>query len=223
MSRAQRSGSARIVSLPTRGSTPDALRPVIRALREGRVVILPSETFYALCADASQASSVSRILMLKERPPAKGITVFIRTREDLRRLAVSVTPGAERLMDHLWPGPLTLVFEASSQVQPGLLAGGRTLGMRIPGHPLLRQILDEIRVPLTATSANRSGGPPPISAAQALESFGREDLLVVDGGITPGGEASTIVDVSRRPFRLLREGMVSYDAVVSAAGEEVLR
>ncbi len=199
------------------------MRRVASELRAGRPVILPTETFYALCADASREDAVERVLRLKGRPPDKPIPVVIMNERALDHLAAHVPDGARRLMDRFWPGALTLVLEAAEGVQPGLLAGGKTLGVRVPGHRFLLRVLEEVGFPLTATSANRSGADSPVSAAEATAAFEGENLLAIDGGKTPGGRPSTVVDVSRRPYRLIRDGIIPIEAIIAAAGEEVLR
>ncbi|TLY20268.1 MAG: L-threonylcarbamoyladenylate synthase, partial [Nitrospirae bacterium] len=119
----------------------------------------------------------------------------------------------ERLMQGCWPGPLTLVFRAAAAVPSVLTAGTGTIGVRLPAYPDVQRVLEVVGGPLTGTSANRTGQPPTTTADEVERAFGTEVDLVVNGGPTPGGLPSTVVDTTVSPPRLIREGCLSQAAL----------
>lgn len=191
-------------------SDPDeaALRDVLAILGEGGVIAYPTETFYGLGADAENEGAVDRIFAIKGRTFTKALPLIIGDEKDLGRL-VEETPAAARvLMEAFWPGGLTLVFRASSSVLPRLTGGSGKIGIRLSGHPVARGLARMLSRPLTATSANRSGEKECSSAGEVLDALGGSLDAVVDGGRTPGGQGSTIVDVATDPPVLLRAGVI---------------
>jgi L-threonylcarbamoyladenylate synthase len=175
----------------------------------GGVIAFPTETFYGLGACPFDARAVQRIFDLKGRSfRSAPILVLIRSRADLVALVSEITPAAERLMEACWPGPLTLVFHAAAAVPSVLTAGTGTIGVRLPAHPDVQRLLEAVGGPLTGTSANRSGGPPATTAEDVVRAFGDGVDAILNGGPTPGGLPSTVVDTTVDPPRLLREGRV---------------
>ena len=140
---------------------------------------------------------------------------MIRDAAKLSTLVKSIPPKARSLMARFWPGPLTLVFEASRRI-PQLLTGGTgKIGIRVPGDSLTLLFLKSASTPITATSANRSGHPSAATATQVLEELGEDVQWVLDGGPTPGGLPSTVVDVTTQPMTVLREGKIPVRLVLS--------
>jgi L-threonylcarbamoyladenylate synthase len=171
-------------------------------LARGGVAALPTETFYALAADPTSESGVSRLFEIKGRDDEKPLLVLFSSRAQLEALGVAARPDLLDRLFRLWPAPLTVVLPLGAPIAAS--RGSATLGVRMPAHPTLRELLDAIG-PLTGTSANRSGTPPladPDAVARELPDL---DLLV-DGGTTPGGAPSTIVDATVEPPRVLRAG-----------------
>lgn len=190
-----------------------------RVLRRSGVIAMPTETFYALGASTSDEVAVRRVCAIKGRPQGKPILALIADRAQLTALVHEIPPAATTLMERFWPGPLTLIFPASPLLPEALTAGTGSVGVRQTAHmglaPLLRQV-----GPLTGTSANRSGEPPARTAEEVQTTLGSEVDLILDGGVTPGGLSSTIVDTVG-PIRLLREGPISrqqIEAALSMAG-----
>ncbi len=186
------------------------IQAAVRELRQGRAVVYPTETFYAAGVNALDPEAVNRLFALKGRPKDQPVTLVVVGNTAVLALARSVPPVASILMKRFWPGPLTLLFEAAGHLPPALHAGTGRIGIRVPSHLVARALLREAEMPLTATSANRSGSPPPSSVDAALESLGdAPDLAVVlDAGSTPGGAPSTILDVTQSPPKLVRPGAV---------------
>ena len=199
--------------------TEVALHQAASVVRDGGVIAFPTETFYGLGVTPWDSAAVQRLFALKGRSTASSpILVLIRHRKDLESLISEISPSAELLMNACWPGPLTIVFRASSRVPPLLTAGTGTIGIRLSAAASLQWLLDAVDGPLTGTSANRSGALPAVTAQDVQASLGVDVDLVLDGGRTPGGFASTVVDTTVMPVRLIREGALSRNAVLSVIG-----
>src|SRR5207302_2721565 len=191
-----------------------SLRETCDVVRGGGVIAFPTETFYGLGVDPFNVQAVQRLYTLKGRSPQTSpVLVLIRSRHELLALVSEITPAAERLMEACWPGPLTLVFRAAVAVPSVLTAGTGTVGVRHSAYPDVQRVLEMIGGPLTGTSANRTGQPPATTAEEVEHAFGATVDLIVNGGPTPGGLPSTVVDTTVSPPRIIREGCVSQAAL----------
>jgi L-threonylcarbamoyladenylate synthase len=200
---------SRVITADAGGALTEAVAEAAVALREGGLVAFPTETFYGLGADALNEAAVARLFAVKGRPETKPVLVLVDSVAMAAGLVTEIPDGARRLMELHWPGPLTLVLRAAAHV-PGALGGGTgTLGLRIPGHPLARALVRAAGKPITAPSANPSGEAPPTTAALVERHFGSRLALIVDGGPTAGGPASTVADCTVWPPRVLRQGPVA--------------
>lgn len=177
-------------------------------IRSGGVLAYPTETFYALGVDPENPAAVRRLFAIKEREPSQPILLLISGPGEVGHWASSVTPAARAMMERYWPGPLTLVFPASRNVPPSLSAGTGSVGLRVPGSETTRLLLAFLGTALTGTSANRAGGPSPATADGVFREVGDRIELILDGGDTPGGRPSTVVDVTGSAPRVIREGAV---------------
>ena len=191
-------------------SHPDAsvLEDGAHCLWRGGLVAFPTETFYGLGANATDRRAVARVFEVKGRPQSKPLLVLVDSAKMAESLALEVPDLARRLMATYWPGPLTLVFQASPELPAELGAGTGTVGIRMPGQPVARALVRAAGIPITAPSANPSGAEPPTTAAAVRRFFEGTVDLILDGGPTPGGRPSTILDASISPPRLLRAGAV---------------
>jgi L-threonylcarbamoyladenylate synthase len=187
---------------------PATLEAAARALRAGGLVAFPTETFYGLGADALDEAAVARVFQAKGRPADKPLLVLIDSVPMVARVAKDVSARARRLMDRYWPGPLTLVLVAHPGLPAALTAGTGTIGVRLSGHPVARALVTALGTPITAPSANSHGAPSPRTADEVAASLGGRIDLVLDGGPTPGGPASTLLDLTRTPAVVLRAGAV---------------
>ena len=187
-------------------------------LRAGGVLAFPTETFYGLGADARQEAAVEKIFRLKGRAVQNPISVIVDSDREIIPLVVEFPAVAQILMDKFWPGALTIVFAASPVVLPRLTAGTGKIGLRVSSHPVARIIAKLLAGPLTATSANLSGGPECSTADEVLSVLGDGLDAVVDGGTTAGGLGSTIMDVTVSPPVILREGVISRADILHALG-----
>ena len=183
------------------------MREAARALTLGGVIAFPTETFYGLGTAALDAAAVHRLLTLKGRPPGKPVLVLVDSIAMAETVA-EVSPAARALMARHWPGALTLVMAARACVPPGITAGTATVGVRMSPHPVARGLVTALGAPVTAPSANPSGAEPPSTVAEVLRHFDGSIDLVLDGGATPGGAPSTVLDVTVDPPRVLRPGAV---------------
>jgi len=184
-------------------------REVVRARG---VIAYPTDTFYGLGADPRDPEAVKRIFAIKGREAGQPILLLLRDRSEVAAWASVVTPSAERLMERFWPGPLTLVFPAAPHVLPELTGGGGTIGLRVPGNELTRELLRNLGTALTGTSANRSGGRDPRTVEEVMREVGDRVDLVLDGGATTGDRPSTVVDVTVEPPRIIRQGAIDIAA-----------
>lgn len=186
-------------------------------LRAGGLVALPTETVYGLAAHALDAAAVRRIFAAKGRPANNPLIVHVASSEDAARLVTAWPDEAARLAACFWPGPLTLVLPRREQVPDVVAAGGPTVAVRVPAHPVALRLLQVSGLPLAAPSANRSNRLSPTCAEHVLRDLdGRVDLIL-DGGPAAGGLESTVLDLTSQPPRLLRPGLIdptSLEAVI---------
>jgi L-threonylcarbamoyladenylate synthase len=186
----------------------EALDEAATALKRGGMVAFPTETFYGLGVDALNSDAVVRLFAVKGRPESKPVLVLVASVAMAEALAPEISAGARELMARHWPGPLTLVLRAAPHVPFQLTAGTGTIGMRIPGHAVALGLVNAAGLAVTAPSANPSDQPPPLTAETVREYFGEGLDLILDGGPTAGGPASTVADCTVWPPRILRQGPV---------------
>lgn len=182
-------------------------------LREGRLVALPTETVYGLGADAADPDAVRRIFAAKGRPADHPVIVHLPAADAIDGWARDVPESARRLAAAFWPGPMTLVLKRGPKVDDVITGGQDTVGLRVPGHPVARALLERFGGALAAPSANRFGHVSPTTAGHVMTEFGDEVAAVIDGGPCDVGLESTIVDLSGDAPRLLRPGMIGVDAL----------
>jgi L-threonylcarbamoyladenylate synthase len=188
---------------------PEAIRRAADVLRHGGLVAFPTETVYGLGANALDAAAVGRIFTGKGRPATNPVIVHIADLADVHSLVSDWPETAARLAERFWPGPLTLVLPRSSKVPDVVTAGGPTVAVRMPAHPVARALVLAAGVPIAAPSANRSTRLSPTRAEHVLADLeGRIDAIL-DGGPCPGGLESTVLDLTTTPPRVLRPGLVT--------------
>ncbi len=192
---------------------------VIDVLRKGGVVAVPTDTVYGLVSDARNPDAVQRIYEVKRRPKDKPLVLFPHHSMDLREVA-EIGDDARKLIDAFWPGALTVVLKATGSA-PGLLVSRGKIGMRVPRHPLLEDLLSELEFPLASTSANISGSPP-LHTKEEVEKYlgGRIDLIVGERAL--GQLPSTVIDLSGERPIVLRKGAISLRDIESVLGKDVL-
>jgi L-threonylcarbamoyladenylate synthase len=210
-----------ILSVDPASPQADVIARAAAVLRRGGLVVFPTETVYGVGANALDADAVGRIFEAKGRPATNPVIVHITRVEQIRPVA-EWPETAARLAERFWPGPLTLVLPRREAVPDVVTAGGPTVAVRMPSHPVARSLIDAAGVPVAAPSANRSTELSPTLAEHVLRGLdGRIDLLL-DGGPTPGGLESTVVDATSDPPRLLRPGLVSVADLEAVVGRILL-
>ena len=197
----------------------EAVATAARVLAAGGIVVYPTETLYALGADACNAAALQRLMELKVREAGKPVAVLIDGSHMLRGLAAEIAPQAEVLARRFWPGPLTLVLRARAAVSPALTGGGDGIGVRLSSHPAAAALVRALGRPVTASSANPAGMPPPVCVDQARVYFGACVDYYLDGGRLCGEPASTVVDV-RAGVQVIREGAVPTEDIRAALRPE---
>jgi L-threonylcarbamoyladenylate synthase len=186
----------------------EVLSAVARTIERGGIVAFPTDTTYGFAASIWCESAIARLRQMKHRDAGKGFVVIASDVDSVEELAVRISRAHRRLMETYWPGPLTIVFEASPVVPRYLLRGARTIAIRVPADTLTQSILRVCGKPLAAPSANAKGGPPAVSAREVLRDFAAGVDLVLDGGRVEPALPSTIVAVRRRGLEILRRGQV---------------
>jgi len=187
----------------------EAITEAATTIRTGGLVVYPTETVYGLGADACSNEAVAKVFATKRRPLEDPIPVVVNSFELANRIA-ELTPIAELAFKKFLPGPLTLVVKAKpGKISELVTAGTENVGIRVPDHPVALKLIEFVGGPITATSANLSGKPAPISSRGALEQLGEYVDVALDSGKCKLGKPSTVLDLSSGPPRVLREGPIS--------------
>jgi L-threonylcarbamoyladenylate synthase len=197
-----------VIALNPRQPDRGGIEEAVRVLKRGGLVVYPTETFYALGADGLNEGAVADLFAAKGRDFNQPVALIGGSEEDVSLVAEAIPEEARRLMAAFWPGPLTLLFTASQAVSPRLTAGTGKIGIRISSHPVALALARTLGRPLTAPSANLSGTRACDTVEEVMDQLDRRNPLFLDGGRTPGGRESTILDVSAIPARVIREGAV---------------
>lgn len=192
----------------------------LRALQAGELVAVPTETVYGLAADAHSEAALGRVFALKGRPTDHPLILHLGEISWLQRYAAVVPDYALDLAQCHWPGPMTLVLPATSEVSRTATGGADTVALRMPGHPLTLALLRAFGRAIAAPSANRYGSISPTRAIDVLAEFGADAPLVLDGGNCAVGIESTIIDCSGAAPRLLRPGSIQLPGLTALADAE---
>lgn len=201
---------------------PGTLEAAARSLRAGRLVAFPTDTLYALGADPRNPEALARLLRAKgsrDRP----IPLLLPGPESLRSVAAEVPDLAVILAERFWPGALMLILPARADLLEAVTGGTGTVGVRVPGSAVARDLLRRVGAPLTGTSANRSGEPPPRRADEVAADLLHHLDLLLDGGACPLGVPSTVLDLTVDPPRVRRAGAVPVGALRTVRGLAGLR
>ena len=190
----------------------------VETLKSGGIIAFPTDTVYGLGADPSNERAVQKIYRVKKRPRTLPLPLLLAEKSEITKVARVVPDIAWRLAERFLPGGLTLVLKKSSWVPEAVTAGGDTVAVRIPDHRIAAAIIRRLGSPLVGTSANLSGKPSPVTAQGVYEQLGDEVDLIIDGGRSPGGVESTVIDVSGSVPVLIREGAVPQEEIERVCG-----
>lgn len=189
------------------------LKRAAEIIDSGGVVAFPTESFYGLAVSSSDEKAIQRLFRIKKRKRDQPILILIPSIGVLDQYVIHIPEIARQIIKRFWPGGLTLVFKAKPNVSRLLTGGTGKIGLRLSSHPVATALSQAVGVPITGTSANISGQPACLSAKAVRRSFGKRVDFVLDAGETKGGKGSTILDVTADPPIVLREGMVSQEAL----------
>jgi L-threonylcarbamoyladenylate synthase len=185
-----------------------AIETAARIIREGGLVAFPTETVYGLGADATNARAVARVFELKGRPANNPLIVHVPGMDAAAELVERWPAAAEKLARRFWPGPLTLVLPRNARIPDIVCAGGPTVAVRCPDHPVALELLRRAGMPLVGPSANRSGGVSPTTAEHVRQSL-KDAVMVLDGGPCSRGIESTVVRIEGTSATVLRPGVIT--------------
>jgi L-threonylcarbamoyladenylate synthase len=192
------------------------------ALERGEVIVFPTETLYGLGADALNFSAVENVFHLKGRDPDNPFPVLVADRAMLDSLVAKVSPLAEKLMAHFWPGPLTLVLPARADIPRPLVNTKGGIGVRLSSQPIATELVRLLGRPLTATSANPSGQPGAHTVLEAKNYFSAKITIYVDGGKLTSPTGSTVAALENDKLRIIRAGEISREALEVVVGKGVI-
>ena len=184
-------------------------------LQASELVAFPTDTVYGVGAITWDREAVGKLYVAKLRALDKAIPILLADPADLDQVARDVSPAAHRLAERFWPGPLTIVVRRSAQVPDEVTAGGDSVAVRVPDHPLARALIRAAGAPLATTSANLSGGPSPVTAHEVWAQLAGRVAMILDGGRCPGGVASTVVDLTGSLPVILRHGPISREEILA--------
>ncbi|MDO8953991.1 MAG: L-threonylcarbamoyladenylate synthase [Gammaproteobacteria bacterium] len=199
----------------------EMIQQAVTILKQGGLVAMPTETVYGLAADASNPAAVKKIYEAKGRPSSHPVIVHIASIEQMDGWARDVPQNVKNALAEFWPGPLTIICKKAPHVSTELTGGQDTVGIRVPNHPVAQCLLQAFGGGLAAPSANRFGRISPTAAADVKAELGEKVDLILEGGRSKVGIESTILDISQKPYRILRLGAISAKQLSQSLGEPV--
>jgi L-threonylcarbamoyladenylate synthase len=198
----------------------EAMGVAVRTLADGGLVAFPTDTVYGVGTHAFQPDAVERIYVAKTRPRDKAIPILLARADDLSLVGERVSEAAWPLAERFWPGGLTLVLPRKANIPDVVSAGGPTVAVRVPDHPVPLALMAALGAPLAATSANLSGHPSPVTAQEVQAELRGRIELILDGGRCPGGIPSTVLDLTTDPPTILRAGAIAVEEIKTALAEK---
>lgn len=202
-----------------------SIEQAVAALRQNDIVAIPTETVYGLAGNADNTEAIAKIYALKNRPLNHPLIMHVAKEWDLTRWVEDIPDYVYPLINHFWPGPLTLVLKSSpGKVNPTITGGQDTVALRCPNHPVTLDLLRALDFPLVAPSANPFGKISPTTAQHVQQSFPNDDLLILDGGRCTIGIESTIIDATNHSgYQILRYGAIDEADIINAIAITPLR
>lgn len=207
--------------METKIITEKNLNEAAKMIAAGKLVAVPTETVYGLACSGLDAQAVEQVYEVKGRPEVKPLALMLHKGAAVTKYCSAVPKQARVLMDKFWPGPLTIVLNSKDIVPDIVRAGGKTVALRCPDHPLTQALLKKAKLPFAAPSANPSGEKSPVTAQEVLGYFDGKISAVVDGGECGLGTESTIIDMSCAPYKILRRGALPEEEISSALAESI--
>jgi L-threonylcarbamoyladenylate synthase len=212
--------SAELLKISPEAPDPATIRYAAELIRRGALVAIPTDTFYGIAADPFNLAAVDQIYRVKGRPETRALPILVNSIVQAVSLARDVPYTFHKLVAKFWPGPLTLLVEASSGIPLKITAHTGNVALRWPKSIFVNALIDLVKGPITGTSGNISGQPACATAAELLEQMGDRLPLIIDAGETPGNLASTIVKLEGDDWTVMREGVISEESIRAALEED---
>lgn len=189
-------------------------------IKAGKIIAFPTDTIYGLGADATSDKAVKKVFRIKGRSINKSLSINVPNLEMAKKIAI-ISPLAQKLIKAFWPGALTIVLplREKNMLSPFITAGRGTIGIRIPSHPIPIELMKNLDIPITSTSANISGYPSPLNTQMVNDQLGKKIDFIIDGGTTNLKESSTIIDMSEDVPTLIREGALALSDIEKVIGK----
>lgn len=188
-------------------SRPETIEQAAELIMLGYLVAFPTDTLYGVGADVTNPDAIDKLYIAKNRPRHKGIPVLLAGKSDLDSIAMRIPAEARTLIDRYWPGPLTLILHKRSDLTSGL-SPNQGIAVRVPDNVIARRLISSAGGAIAASSANQSGSDPALTAEQAMMALQGSIAAVLDGGVVRHGVASTILDFTSDPPRIIRKGPI---------------
>lgn len=199
-----------VVKIDPQRPNKEIIAKASEIIKKGGLVVFPTETVYGIAANLLDKKAIERLYKIKNRPVNKPFTVHISDLKTIEGMGCKVTGQARRLIDKFWPGPLTIILKSKDK---------RSIGFRMPSNRVALDLIKASRVPIIAPSANLSGRIPPASAADILKDLDGKVDMVLDGGNAEIGVESTVVDLTVKPAKVLREGAIESKQILKYLGQ----
>src|ERR1700719_2065270 len=212
--------SAELLRVSSENPDPAAIRYAAEFIRRGELVAIPTDTFYGIAADPFNLPAVDQIYRVKGRPETRALPILVNAASQAIALSRDVPYSFHKLSAKFWPGPLTLLVEASTGVPLKVTAHTGNVALRWPKSAIVNALIDLIKGPITGTSGNISGQPACASALDLLEQMGDRLPLIIDAGETPGNLASTIVKLDGDDWAVMREGVITEQQIRAALEDD---
>jgi tRNA threonylcarbamoyl adenosine modification protein (Sua5/YciO/YrdC/YwlC family) len=212
--------SAELLRISPETPDPAVIRYAASLIRRGELVAVPTDTYYGIAADPFNLSAVDQIYRVKGRPETRALPILVNSIAQAVMLSRDVPYTFHKLASKFWPGPLTLLVEASTHIPLKITANTGNVALRWPKSPVVCSLIDLVQGPITGTSGNISGMPACANAVDLLEQMGDRLPLILDAGETPGNLASTIVKLEGDDWAIMRAGVVSEELIRSALEED---
>jgi tRNA threonylcarbamoyl adenosine modification protein (Sua5/YciO/YrdC/YwlC family) len=205
--------SAKIIKIDPLKPEEKYLKEAAKIIRDGGLVIIPTETVYGIAAHSANEKTMARLEQIKKRPKDKPFSLHIASKEEVERFAQNIPVVAYKLIDKFWPGPLTIILKAK---------GSGTIGMRLPDDKVAQGVISLAEVPVVCPSANISGNPAPVNFADAIKDLDGLVDLALDAGRTKLGIESTVADLTVQPLKILREGAIEKEKILDCAAKKIV-
>jgi L-threonylcarbamoyladenylate synthase len=212
--------SAELLRISPEDPDPAAIRYAADFIRRGQLVAIPTDTFYGIAADPFNLAAVEQIYRVKGRPETRALPILVNATTQALTMTRDVPYTFHKLAAKFWPGPLTILVEASTGVPLKITAHTGNVALRWPKSPIVNALIDRTGGPITGTSGNISGQPACASAIDLLEQMGDRLPLILDAGETPGNLASTIVKLEGDDWEIMREGVIAEQEIRAALEDE---